>query len=183
MQKFNWILASIILFNILSCNKKSTEKTDDTKEVPVLTIQKKDTIVSAEYVAEVQAKKNIEIHTRISGILQHVAVHEGQFVQQGQLLFKINDAELQIDVLKANAGVKQAEADVSIAKVELNQAQSLYSKSFVAKNELDMAKAKMSAAQAKLSYADAERRAALQKISFTNKAVPIIVSNACLWSK
>ena len=172
MQKFNWILASIILFNILSCNKKVTVKTDDTKEVPVLTIQKKDTIVSAEYVAEVQAKKNIEIHTRISGILQHVAVHEGQFVQQGQLLFKINDAELQIDVLKANASVKQAEADVSIAKVELNQAQSLYTKNFVAKNELDMAKAKMSAAQAKLSYADAERKAALQKISFTNVRAP-----------
>lgn len=165
-------LGTIVLMTVVSCKNKSTEKTDDNKEVPVITIQKKDTVVTAEYVAEVQAKKNIEIHSRIAGLLHDVAVHEGQFVQQGQLLFKINDSELQIDLLKANATVKQAQADVSIAKVELNQAQSLYDKNFVAKNELDMAKAKMSAAQAKLAYANAEKSAVLQKIGFTNIRAP-----------
>ena len=172
MQSFKWFLASLMLWTIYSCNKKAEEKKEDTKVVPVLTIQKKDTLVSAEYVAEIQAKKNIEIHSRIGGILHDVVVHEGQYVHQGQLLFKINDAELQIDLLKANANVKQAEADVSIAKVEVNQLQSLYAKKFVAKNELDMANAKLSAAQAKLSYAQAEKKEVLQKISFTNVRAP-----------
>ncbi|QCX53765.1 efflux RND transporter periplasmic adaptor subunit [Elizabethkingia sp. JS20170427COW] len=172
MQKKYWIIGLFSLLAFTSCKDKKNKKNDDAKEVPVLTIQKKDTMVSTEYVAEIQAKKNIEIHSRIAGLLQDVAVHEGQYVHQGQLLFKINDAELQIDLLKVNANVKQAEADVSIAKVELNQAQSLYSKKFVAKNELDMAKAKMSAAQAKYAYADAERKAVLQKINFTNIRAP-----------
>ncbi|WP_241154725.1 MULTISPECIES: efflux RND transporter periplasmic adaptor subunit [Amniculibacterium] len=173
MRQINWIVASsAMLLSIYSCNKKSAEKTEDIKSVPVITVQKKDTLVSSEYVAEVQAKKNIEIHARIAGLLQNVAVHEGQFVEQGQLLFKINDSELQIDLLKANAGTKQAEADVSIAKVEVNQAESLYAKKFIAKNELEMAKAKLSAARAKQAYADAERKAVLQKISFTNVRAP-----------
>lgn len=172
MLKNSIILGITILLGLTSCKNKTNEKTNDTKEVPVLTIQKKDTIVSSEYIADIQAKKNIEIHSRIAGLLQDVAVHEGQMVQQGQLLFKVNDAELQIDLLKANANVKQAEADVSIAKVEVNQLQSLYAKKFVAKNELDMANAKMSAAQAKLSYAQAEKKEALQKINFTNIRAP-----------
>lgn len=172
MRSIYWILASVLLVTVFSCQEKSAEKKDDTKEVPILIITKKDTLVSSEYVAEIQAKKNIEIHSRIAGLLHNVVVHEGQYVEQGQLLFKISDSELQIDLLKANASVKQAEADVSIAKVELNQAQSLYAKSFIAKNELDMAKAKMSAAQAKLSYADAEKREVLQKINFTNVRAP-----------
>ena len=166
---------TIVLFILLllqSCNQKDAQKLDDTKAVPILTVSKKDTVVSSEYVAEIQAKKNIEIHSRIAGLLQDVAVHEGQYVQHGQLLFKISDAELQIDLLKANANVKQAEADVSIAKVEVNQLQSLYAKKFVAKNELDMAHAKMSAAQAKLAFASAEKKDALQKISFTNVRAP-----------
>ncbi len=171
LKNFIIVGASVLLF-LTSCKKSNKAKNDASKEIPVLTIKKKDTLVSSEYVTEIQAKKNIEVHSRIAGLLQDVAVHEGQFVKQGQLLFKINDSELQIELLKANASVKQAEADVSIAKVEVNQAQSLFSKNFIAKNELDMAKAKLSAAQAKLSYADAERKSALQKISFTSIRSP-----------
>ena len=54
-----------------------------------------------------------------------------QFVKQGQRLFKINDAELQMELLKSNASLKQAEADVRIAEVEVKQIQSLYDKSLL----------------------------------------------------
>lgn len=104
--------------------------------------------------------------------MQYVSVNEGQFVKQGQRLFKINDAELQMELLKSNASLKQAEADVRIAEVEVKQIQSLYDKKFVAGNELEMVKAKLSSAKAKLAYADAERKTVLQKISFTNIVAP-----------
>jgi membrane fusion protein, multidrug efflux system len=104
--------------------------------------------------------------------MQYIPVNEGQFVKQGQRLFKINDAELQMELLKSNASLKQAEADVRIAEVEVKQIQSLYDKKFVASNELEMVKAKLSSARAKLAYADAERKTVLQKISFTNIVAP-----------
>ena len=170
-QKY-WIIGAFALLSLSSCKNKNENKKDDVKEVPVLTVQKKDTLVSTQYVTDIQAKKNIEVHARMAGILQQVAVHEGQFVKRGQLLFKINDAELQMDLLKANANVKQAQADVKIAAVEVKQLQSLYDKKFVAKNELDMTKAKLEAAQAKLAYADAEKRSVLQKIGFTSITAP-----------
>ena len=156
----------------LSCKKTDEVKQEESKELPVLTVNQKDTLVSRNYVTDIQAKKNIEIRSRISGLVQTIQVNEGQFVKQGQLLFKINDAELQMELMKANATLKQANAEIRIAEIEVKQLQSLYDKQFVASNELDLAKAKLSAARAKQAFVEAERQAVQQKISFTNIRAP-----------
>ncbi|WP_292010428.1 efflux RND transporter periplasmic adaptor subunit [Chryseobacterium sp.] len=163
-------ILTILLATSCSENKKNNKQED--KEVPVLEIQQKDTLVSNQFVTDIQAKKNVEIRSRIVGIIQHIYVNEGQFVKRGQTLFKINDAELQMELLKTNAALQQTEADLRIAEVELKQIQSLYDKKFVAGNELEMVKAKLSSARAKKAFADAERRTVLQKISFTNITAP-----------
>lgn len=121
---------------------------------------------------DIQAKRNVEIRSRLNGIIQKIYVNEGQFVRKGQALFKINDAELQVELLKASASLKQTQADVRIAEVEMKQVQSLHNKKFVADNELELAKAKLSSAQAKYAFADAERRAVLQKINFSTIKAP-----------
>ena len=155
-----------------ACNNANSNKAEKNKEVPVLKITQKDTMISNNYVADIQAKKNIEIRTRIAGIIEHIYVNEGQFVKKGQRLFKTNDAELQMDLNKATASLKQAEADIKIAEIEVSQLQSLYNKDFIASNELDLAKAKLSSARAKKAYVEAERNAISQKISFTNIVAP-----------
>lgn len=165
------ICCTAILFAV-SCSK--AEKTNDKqiKDVPVLKVKVKDTLVSNQFVTDIQAKKNVEIRSRIVGIIQKMYVNEGQFVKKGQPLFKINDSELQMDLLKANAALKQADADVRIAEVELKQIESLHAKKFVANNELEMVKARLSSAKAKRAYADAEKKTVLQKIGFTNLVAP-----------
>lgn len=172
MSQLKSILSIAILAIVFSCTKKTSDSAISEKEYPVLTIVKKDTIVSNQFVADIQAKKNVEINSRVPGFLQHIYVNEGQFVKKGQSLFKINDSELQMTLLKANATYKQSEADVRIAKVEVKQLQILFDKQVIADNELELAKAKLAAAQAKLSYADATCQAVLQKIGFTNITSP-----------
>ncbi|WP_376746458.1 efflux RND transporter periplasmic adaptor subunit [Chryseobacterium gleum] len=168
----NVIICILATLFAVSCSKDKEKNNQKEKEVPVLEIKEKDTLVSNQFVTDIQAKKNVEIRSRIGGIIQHIYVNEGQFVQQGQALFKINDAELQMELLKANAALKQTEADVRIAEVELKQIQSLHAKKFVANNELEMVKAKLSSAKAKHAFADAEKRTVLQKISFTKITAP-----------
>lgn len=135
-------------------------------------VQQKDTLVTSQFVTDIQAKRNVEIRSRLNGIIQKIYVNEGQFVRKGQALFKINDAELQVELLKASASLKQTQADVRIAEVEMKQVQSLHNKKFVADNELELAKAKLSSAQAKYAFADAERKAVLQKINFSTITAP-----------
>ena len=163
-------LAASLMF--ISCSKKEDQTTQELKEFPVLTINQKDTLISNSYVTDIQAAKNIEIRSRMTGLIQGIYVNEGQAVRQGQTLFKINDAELQMELKKANATLQQANAEIRIAEIEVKQLQSLHDKQFVATNELDLAKAKLAAAKAKKAYVDAEKQAISQRIGFTTIRAP-----------
>jgi membrane fusion protein (multidrug efflux system) len=167
------IFSTILSFMFLvSCGNKERKKSNTIKTVPVYQVKLKDTIVTNRFVADVHAKNNVEIHVRIPGLLDKVYVSEGQKVKKGQLLFKISDAELQIQLLKAQAVYKSAMADQRIAAVELEQAQTLFDKKVIADKELELSKAKYEAASAKVAHAVAEKKAINQQINFTNIRAP-----------
>ncbi|MCO5260650.1 MAG: efflux RND transporter periplasmic adaptor subunit [Crocinitomicaceae bacterium] len=166
---------TVIYFFILaiaaSCGDKNTNP-DEVKILPVYKVFKKDTIVSNKFVADIQALKNVEIHARINGLMEDVLANEGQMVKKDQVLFKISDVELQIELLKAKATLKSAQAELKMSAVELSQMQTLFDKKVVAKNELELAKAKYEASEAKVSFANAEKNAIEQQISFTTIKSP-----------
>ncbi len=172
MKKIYLVVALIVLGLTASCSDNSNKKEKQGKSVPVITIKHKDTLIQNSFVADIQAKKNIEIRSRAAGIIEQIFVNEGQFVKKGQRLFKTNDAELRMELNKVMASLQQADADIRIAEIEVNQLKALFAKDFVASNELDMAKAKLASAKAKRAYVDAELRAVQQKISFTNIVAP-----------
>ncbi|WP_375191150.1 efflux RND transporter periplasmic adaptor subunit [Chryseobacterium sp.] len=172
MKAKNLIWCSLALICTFSCGKNHQNKNKKNKEVPVYVVKQKDTLITNQFVTDIQAKRNVEIRSRLDGIIQEIYVNEGQIVKKGQALFKINDAELQVELLKANANLKQTQADVRIAEVELKQVQSLHDKKFVANNELELVKAKLSSARAKFAFADAEKKAVIQKINFSTVKAP-----------
>lgn len=173
MNAKHFIVYALSVVVIASCGKDNKNNSkENIKTLPVYTVEKKDTIVSSKFVADIQAKKNIEIHARIAGLMDKIFVNEGQAVRKGQILFKLSDVELQIELLKAQATLKNAQADMRMAAVELKQMQTLFDKNVIADNELEMAKAKYEAAEAKVAYAQAEKNAIVQQISFTSIAAP-----------
>ncbi|WP_163399001.1 efflux RND transporter periplasmic adaptor subunit [Flavobacterium fluviatile] len=168
----SFFISVLSLFVLVSCGDKAKKNSVKIKSLPVYKVTLKDTIVSSRFVADVHAKNNVEIHARIPGILDKVYVSEGQKVKKGQLLFKISDAELQIQLLKAEAIFKSSRADLRIAAVELEQAQALFNKKVIADKELELSKAKHEAASAKVAHASAEKKAINQQISFTTIRAP-----------
>ncbi len=166
-------LFALSLCVLLSCGDKAKRKKEnDIKAVPVYKVTKTDTTISNHFVADVQAKNNIEIHARVSGLLEKVFVREGQKVKKGQPLFKISDAELQIQLLKADAVYKNMIADQRIASVGLEQAKTLFDKNVIADKQVELARAQHEAASAKLAHAAAEKKAISQQISFTSINAP-----------
>ena len=172
MKKKYLFVAIIFLGITISCNDKDSKKTQEEKLVPVVTVNQKDTLIHNSFVADIQAKKNIEIRSRASGIMEQIFVNEGQFVKKGQRLFKTNDAELRMELNKIAANLKQADAEIKISEIEVSQLEALFAKEFVAKNELEMSKAKLASAKAKRAFVNAELSAIQQKISFTNIVAP-----------
>ena len=172
ISKKHFLLYGLSFLFLAACSDKTKKDISNIKTLPVYKVTLKDTVVSNRFVADVHAKNNVEIHVRIPGILDKVFVSEGQKVNKGQVLFKISDAELQIQLIKADAVYKSMLADLRIASVELEQAQTLFTKKVIAKQELELSKAKHDAATAKVAHAAAEKKSINQQISFTTIRAP-----------
>lgn len=169
MFKNYYLLAMPVLF-LYACTTGNTAPKDQEirKSYPVINVIEKDTSLHLQYVADIQARKNVEIHTRVGGILEKIHVDEGDAVRKGQLLFSLNDDELQIALAKANATLNNAEADAKVARVEMERVKLLVNKNIVSTTELDLAEAKLNAAKAKIEEARQERAAVSTRLSYTH---------------
>lgn len=163
-----------LILTIASCSSNTNPETaqSEAKKYPIINLSKTDTILQLDYVADIQASKNVEIHARVEGLLDKVFVDEGQSVRKGQVLFKINDSELKIDLNRTIAAYNSAVADARVAQVEVERVAVLVEKNVVAKSELDLSKAKYAAFQAKTQQALAEKDAVQRRISYTTIVAP-----------
>lgn len=167
-------LAFFLFIILASCKSKKNQEIDQNAHtaLPVLAIQKKDTMLLTEYVSEIQAVRNVEIRARVHGFLENIYVDEGQEVKKGQLLFQINDLEYVTEVAKAKANVSNAMAEAKAAELELDRIKMLVDKKVISATEYELASAKLRATKAKVEEANAELASAQNKLSLTSIKSP-----------
>ncbi|VXB75000.1 Efflux transporter periplasmic adaptor subunit [Flavobacterium sp. 9AF] len=130
-----------------SC-KKEIEKKEENTHFLVTNPIKKDTLITKDYVSQIQSSRHIELRAQERGYLQKIFIDEGQFVKQGQLLFQIMPKLYEAEMEKARA-------EASFAEIEYKNTKRLADSNVVAPNELAMAKAKLDKANAELALAQA----------------------------
>lgn len=145
MKRVAFFVSLSTAFAIFSCNSNKQEK-EEVKDYPITNPIVLDTIVSKDYVSQVRSIQNIEIRAQERGYLQEILVDEGQYVQQGQLLFRIKPQLFKAELAKAQAEVKAA-------KIELSNAKTLVDNNVISKNEQAVALARLEKAQAEMELA------------------------------
>lgn len=108
----------------------------------------KDTVVNREYVCQIRAIQHIELRTLEKGYLQHSLVNEGQAVSKGQLLFKLNPAIYEAEVLEEEAGMRHA-------LIHYENTKKLVDSNVVSPRELDLARAEYEEEKAEYEIAKA----------------------------
>ena len=72
-----------------------------------------------------EAKQKAIVSPKISGRIQDVCVEQGDTVQAGDVLFQLDDTELNQQVEMAKVGVGAAKAGLNRFEADLNQAQAV----------------------------------------------------------
>ncbi len=167
--KHSSVFLFLLAIAVTGCQLHSKENTTDTKPriVPVSPVIEMDTIIYNEYIADIQAQKNVEVRSRLSGFLEKLYVEEGAVVKEGQLLFKINDEEYHSDLNKAEAILNNALADAKTVELEKERTALLVKNNIVSKTELDVAIAKVNAAHSRIAEARSGLRYAKSRLSHT----------------
>ena len=131
---------------LASCGHKEEKKEEKTAFLATNPIIK-DTVVTKDYVSQIQSFRHIELRALEKGYLQKIYVDEGQFVKKGQVLFQIMPNLYQ-------AEMQRAKAEANFVRIEYLNTKKLAESNVVAPNELLMAKAKLDKANAELALAN-----------------------------
>src|SRR5690606_3601101 len=91
-KKTNLLVAALSLVLLVSCSSEEAPApgAGEIKPYQVLEISEQNTTIETSYPAILEGIENVDIHPKIDGFVEKIAVDEGQFVKKGQLLFTIS---------------------------------------------------------------------------------------------
>jgi HlyD family secretion protein len=175
-----WIVAAIVLLIIvLIVGKKAGwfGKSGDYREVEVTTIAPVDIIEKVAATGKIQPEIEVALSSEVSGEIIELPITEGQTVEKGDLLVKINPDLIQAAVSQSQAGLQnvraqlsQAQASEKNAKLNYERNKALFEKGVISKAEWDKSVADydMAQANAKAAYFNVQSAAANVKQSVDN---------------
>lgn len=126
----------------------------------VTTPLRRDTELTHEYVAQVQAIQHIEVRAQERGYLTEIFVDEGQLVDEGKKMF-------QIMPLIYRADLRRAEAEADMASIEYKNTKMLADKDIVSPAQLSLGAARLNRAKAELALAQTHLRLTEIRAPFT----------------
>lgn len=111
--------------------------------------------VEKKYPGSIEGSVNVDIKAQVSGYLEAIYVKEGEYVQQGQSLFKIKGDVFAEQVNNSQAAYKAALANLSNARLEIEKIKPLVAGKVVSEIQLQTAQANYEAAVAQVAQAKA----------------------------
>lgn len=118
------------------------------------------------------AAEQVELTTRVSGVVEEVLVKPGQRVKKGAVLLRLDKTVLQAQLDEATAEQTRADADEEDAGRELERAEELFNRTVSSTSELEAATLRHARAKAALSAASARRVIAQKNLADAELRAP-----------
>ncbi len=142
-------------------------------QVRVVEAVRKDLPVYREWVGQTYGIVDIELRARVAGWLQGIHFREGTEVEEGALLYTIDQSELQQAVAEGKAKVAQVRTMMVRAKSDVDRYLPLSEAGAVSKRDLERAQAEYGAKQSELDAAQAELNVAQINLGYAAIHAPI----------
>lgn len=185
-----WIVVAVVLLIVLLIFGKKAGwfgKSGDFKEVEITQIELLDITETVAATGKIQPEVEVALSSEVSGEIIELPIKEGQTVEKGDLLVKINPDLIQAAVSQSQAGLQnvraqlaQAEASKMNAQLTYERNKTLFEKGVISKSEwdksvtdFDMAKANVKAAYYSVQSAAANVKQSVDNLSRTTIYAPM----------
>ncbi|MEM7178787.1 MAG: efflux RND transporter periplasmic adaptor subunit [Pseudomonadota bacterium] len=125
-----------------------------------------------EFTGRFEAVQRVDIRARVSGYLEEVLFRDGQMVEKGDVLFKIDPKPFKADFARVSAEVSAAKAGAVRAQIEFERAESLVKSRTVPESTLDERVAANLRAAAQVDIAEAALQSAQLNLDYTEIKAP-----------
>ncbi len=163
-----------LIFSLSACNKKERKvQTEKVINVHAQKVEKRQLKPYIESVGTLYPDEEVIVSAEIEGIITDVRGDEGDPVYKGQILAIIDDVDYELELKRAEALLKQAEATLANTKLEYQRKESLYKEQLVTQQQFDDVTTRLSLAEAELDKAKATLLLAKQKHLKTRVLSPL----------
>ena len=143
--------------------------------VPVRTVsvKRQPMPVVIDAVGSVESEHSVAVRPQVGGILTAVSFKEGDYVRQGQVLFRIDSRPMQVSVAQTQAAVTRDEAQLAQARAQEQRLRPLAEKEYITRQEYDVAATQVKSLEATVTANKAVVDAARLQLSYSEIKAPI----------
>lgn len=166
--------SSILLFSGCSQEKKSVAKRETPPlAVNTITLKKEFVPIWKQYTGMTKASSNQDVKARVSGVLEAIYFHDGEYVKKGEKLFKIEDDEYRAALNAAKAKKEQDKAALTLAIADVNRYRPLVEEGLAPRATLEQYQAQQAGLNAAIAGDAANITRAEIELSYTVIKAPI----------
>ncbi len=164
-------LALLLAFGA-ACSKKAPPAAPGPAEVTVITVTPQDVPVFAEYVAQTQSSRQVNIQARVNGFLDRRVYTEGSVVKEGDVLFLMDKKPFQVQVDGSTAALGRQKASLETARLNLERTRPLAAQNALSQKDLDDATGQFESASAAVEQAKSDLATQQLNLSYCTIASP-----------
>ncbi len=169
------LLAGVAGLGLSGCGEKTAAKPPAAKPpVVVISTPVSDYVSDYEdFTGRTDAVFSVEIRARVSGFLDKVNFKDGDEVNEGALLFEIDNRPYKANLNRTEATLAQSEAHYKRLDADYRRVANLYSRGNASREEFDKSTGDRSEAEAAVGVARADFELAKLNMTFTRITAPI----------
>lgn len=144
MKRIGWLVSALLLAVLSGCGEGETvvEPVEVSRPVPMMVVQTSDHVSSLRFPGRVRSAQRADLTFNVPGQIIELPVEEGQFIEKGQLVARLDDANYKFQMRSAQAKYNKARTDYSRVDQLWKRSQ------VIAKAEVDKQRTAMDVAQA-----------------------------------
>jgi membrane fusion protein (multidrug efflux system) len=162
------------VFMSSGCGKQEAKVLEEkVVNVKVWAVEQKSLRPYVDTIGTLKPFEEVIISSEVDGIVKNLRVSEGSPVSKGMTLVEINETDYRLEVNRAEAALRQAEASLANAKLEYERKAALYKEELVTKQQFDDISARQALAEGEMDRARASLSLAKEKLVKTKIYSPL----------
>jgi len=168
-----FLIMTLIFIPLVSCKKAKKVEKETLINVRVQAAAKKQIRPYIETTGTLKADEEVIVSSEVDGIVKSIKVDEGSAVGRGTLLAEINQVDYVLDEKRADAALKQAQANLANVKAEYQRKEALFKEELLTKQQFDDISTRVTLAEADLSRAKSFLDTSRERLSRTKIYSPL----------
>ncbi|WP_334174406.1 efflux RND transporter periplasmic adaptor subunit [Pseudoxanthobacter sp.] len=164
--------AALCLMLLSACNESNQYVAPPPAKVTVATPLEAPVTLYATFTGNTAASASVDLEARVQGFLTAIDYTDGEAVQKGKELFRIEQAPYQAEVAQKTAMLDAARATQTDARLEYDRQSALGERDVASKSKVDNARAALDTANAQVAAAEANLKIAEVSLGYTTVSAP-----------